>query len=80
MSINRKVMELPDFIEAYKIPHSVIHKKSGISYQNLKNIVDRREISKVFISCNIKTGSFRIYRADMASGTFDTDLFKQVEE
>lgn len=76
---DRKTMTLPEFIDKYEIPHSVIHKQSGISYQYLTKIMERRDTTKVMISCNVKTGIFRIYAVDMAKGTFDTDLFKKGE-
>ena len=73
---HREKMELPDFIDKYAIPHSAIHKQSGISYQHLNKIIERRETSKVYISVNLISGRFRIFHGDIGGGKLNTDLFK----
>ncbi len=77
---NKEVMELPDFIKKYKITNAVMHKCSGMSYQYLNKVITGKAVGKVMISCNIKTGAFRVHHPDIAAGKLDTDLFKQGEE
>lgn len=75
-----ETMELPEFIEKYKITNAVMHKCSGMSYQYLNKVIARKTVGYVMIECNMKTGQFRVYRPDISSGKLDTDLFKQGEE
>ncbi len=75
-----EVMELQDFIKKYKITNAVMHKCSGMSYQYLNKVITGKQAGKVMISCNMKTGAFRVHHPDIAAGKLDTDLLKQGEE